>query len=146
MNNALSSVQGYLKNTLVQRVIISLIVILIAYLVYRRLSTKKFDPAKLPAGGKELPDSWIQSGKYKDYAARMWNQIGGLSLGKFTTEALCQEILGLTDEQIITINNYYNSLYGKADGETMLEKLKGEWFNLPNTNKLIDKLITLNLR
>lgn len=142
---ALQSARRAFQNPLVQKVMIAIVVVIIIYIAYRKIFVAKFDPAKLPTGGSELPNNWVQQKKYIDYANRLWTQLAGISLGVFTTNELCGEILALTNDQIVTIYNYYNETFGKADNETLTSKLDGEWTKLTNTSNLVVRLKTLKL-
>ncbi len=141
----LQSARRVFQNPLVQKVMIAIVVAIIIYIAYRKIFVAKFDPAKLPTGGSELPNNWVLQKKYVDYANRLWKQLDGISLGAFTTNELCGEILALTDDQIVTIYNYYNETFGKSDNETLTSKLDGEWGKLTNTSNLLVKLKTLKL-
>ncbi len=129
-----------------QKIIIAIVVAIIIWIAYRKIFVAKFDPAKLPTGGKELPESWVFNKKYIGYADRLFTQLGGVSLGVFTTNELCGEIIALTDDQIVSIYNYYNETYGRSDKETLTTKISGEWVKLSNTTALITRLKTLKLQ
>jgi hypothetical protein len=141
----LQSARRAFSNPLVQKVILAIVVAIIIYIAYRKIFRAKFNPAKLPTGGNELPNSWISQKKYIGYANRLWTQLDGVSLGVFTTNELCGEILALTNDQIVAIYNYYNETFGRADNETLTSKLENEWTKLTNTSNLVVRLKTLKL-
>lgn len=132
-----------------QKVIIAIVVAIIIYIAYRKIFVAKFDANKLPSKGSELPASWISQKKYVPYADRLWKALDGVSFSWFFSKemnTLSYEILQLTDEQIIVINDYYNKVYGKSDGNTLVERISDEWGKDVETVKLLSKLINLDLK
>lgn len=140
----LQSARRAFQNPLVQKVIIAIVVAIIIYIAYRKIFGQDFSAKKLPTGGSELPSSWVANKVYVKYADNLWAALDGISNYQRTND-VCVEILNLTDDQIVTIANYYNTAYGKNDKTTLTSKLQDEWLKSPDTIKFIAKLRVLGL-
>ncbi|MDR6564952.1 MULTISPECIES: hypothetical protein [unclassified Arcicella] len=119
-----------------------------AYYGYKRLTRPPettFINTPLPNSGSGIPQGWTPD----DLASQFHDHFASFWVNASTLQILYTQSNSLTDDQFVTLCNFYNAKYAKLDGNktlwTRVKSWKSIWFGtgVDEQNKFIKRMVTL---
>lgn len=129
------------KSRPIQYTVFGVVIVGLIYFIGRqagRGSFSDYKPKNLPEDPNWSPDIYVEEA---------WSVLNGLFTLASDKEELFLKLIGLSDRQLTSIYNLYNSRYGKQDGYTLTKKMDAEWnvFWTSKRNDLVKRMRNLGL-